>query len=263
MRNVHDWTRHLRIRADAPPPTARQVLRVTGSVSPFGSMEAALARQMLDAGLPLQETDSGWQVAEPVEASLERIARWVCANLPGARWRDERLDVADASGRVLGTVERSAVRPLGIATHAVHLVGTTANGRVWVQQRAADKAVDPGRWDTLMGGLIAAGESVATALERETWEEAGLRIEPLADVREFARFTVRRPVADGYMVEHIHCYQAGVPDGFEPVNQDGEVQRFEALDRAALVERLEADVFTLEAALVLLRWLERDTDLGS
>ena len=41
-------------------------------------------------------------------------------------WRDEQLAVTDAQGRTLGTVERAVVRPLGITTFAVHLVGRVA-----------------------------------------------------------------------------------------------------------------------------------------
>ena len=31
------------------------------------------------------------------------------------------------------------------------------------------------------------------------------------------------------MIEHIEIFEAVVPDGLEPVNRDGEVDRFEAL----------------------------------
>ena len=41
-------------------------------------------------------------------------------------------------------VERGVVRVLGITTYAVHLVGSRRDGAVWVQQRAFDKATDPG-----------------------------------------------------------------------------------------------------------------------
>jgi len=47
-----------------------------------------------------------------------------------------------------------------------------------------------------------------------------------------------------------------------PVNRDGEVARFECLGTAALVERLRADAFTLEAALILAGALERAGALG-
>ena len=97
---------------------------------------------------------------------------------------------------------------LGIATHAVHLIARAENGSVWVQQRAFDKDTDPLRWDTTTGGLVAAGESIAQTLARETWEEAGLRVAELQNVTAIGRFTVRRPVPGGYMVEHIDMFEA-------------------------------------------------------
>jgi hypothetical protein len=62
-------------------------------------------------------------------------------------WRDEQLR-GRHPGQRLGTVERGAVRVLGLATQAVHLVGVAPDGRHWVQQRALDKPNDPGLWDT-------------------------------------------------------------------------------------------------------------------
>ena len=147
------------------------------------------------------------------------------------------------------------MRPLGIATRAVHLIGRTSDGSVWVQQRAFDKATDPGLWDTLMGGLRSADESWAQTLERETWEEAGLRIVDLLDLRTVGHIVIRRPVVDGYLIEHIRVSVATVPEGLTPTNLDGEVARFERLDRAAVIARLHADAFTLEAAMILARWL--------
>ena len=250
------WAARLRVRALAEPLHPRAGLSAGGSHTPFGSIEPALAQRMADAGLPVRRIDAGWEVDAPLDSALDRIARWLSDTVPAQRWRGEQLPVLDDSGVLLGAIERSVVRTLGIATHAVHLVGATADGRVWAQQRALDKAVDPGRWDTLMGGLMAAGETVATTLERETWEEAGLHLAQLDRLAGFGRLTVRRPVADGYMVEHIHCFAARLPDGIEPVNRDGEVLRFEALDRRSLDARLRDDAFTIEAALVLLKWAE-------
>ena len=246
----------MRERADRPPAAPRATLS-THDGSAIGSIEPALAQEIHAAGLPLARNAEGWRLDAPLDPALERIARWLSTHRLGGRWRGERLAVTDADGRVVGAIERAVVRPLGIATHAVHLVGHTNDGRVWIQQRALDKAVDPGLWDTLMGGLMAAGETVAQTLERETWEEAGLRIAQLSDVHEFARITVRRPLEAGsYMVEHMHCFAARVPAGLVPVNQDGEVQRFEAQTRDELRRRLHADAFTVEAALELLGWVE-------
>ncbi|MES2100742.1 MAG: NUDIX domain-containing protein [Pseudomonadota bacterium] len=247
----------LKARADAPPARPRDALWL--AAAQIGSIEPALAIAMQAATLPIVADAAGWRIAaEPdADAALARIARWLQREGLGSTWRDELLVVTDTAGTARARIERAAVRPLGIATRAVHLVGLAPGGGVWVQQRAFDKATDPGLWDTLMGGLQAAGESDAQTLERETWEEAGLRVADLCDLRSVGRVVVRRPVTDGYMVEYIEVVVAIVPDGLTPTNQDGEVARFECLARPALRARIERGEFTLEAALILAEVLVR------
>lgn len=250
MSAVPDWIASLQRRADEPPLRTRERLRIGASV--IGSIEPALGARMRGAGLALVRDDGTWHLQGEPDAALERIARWLDVEGLGGRWRDEALAVTDAGGRRIAAIERAAVRPLGIATQAVHLVGHVSGSRMWVQQRAFDKATDPGMWDTLAGGLVAAGETVASALERETWEEAGLRLDALHGVREIGRVCVRRPVPQGYMVEWVEMFEATVPAGLEPANRDGEVAAFACLDRAGIESHLRGGAFTLEAALVLL-----------
>jgi 8-oxo-dGTP pyrophosphatase MutT (NUDIX family) len=234
----------------------------------IGSVESDFLRQIdwqrID-GLPapLQEEvlagEPVWRVLGEASASLQRIALALHAAGSGRvvqHWRDEQLAVCNAQGEQLATVERGVVRPLGIATQAVHLVGSAPDGCVWVQQRSLSKANEPGLWDTLMGGMVSAQDSVESALARETWEEAGMRLEQLADLRRGGEVVLRKPSADGadagYVVERVDWYRCTVPDGVQPLNQDGEVAQFELLDRSELARRLQRDEFTTEAALVLL-----------
>lgn len=254
MSGVPDWLSRARADADRPPARERLPLHIDGVVC--GSVEPALGDRLVDAKQPLRRDGRGWHIEGEADASLAAVASWLrSAGLAGA-WRDELLVVETGPGRVDAAIERAAVRPLGITTFAVHLVGATRDSRVWVQRRAFDKAIDPGLLDTLMGGQVAAGETAATALERETMEEAGLAIDDLDDVRATGRVTVRRPVDEGYMVEHIDVFIATVPDGNEPRNLDGEVAGFECLDLAALEGALANGEFTLEATLILGAWLE-------
>jgi 8-oxo-dGTP pyrophosphatase MutT (NUDIX family) len=188
---------------------------------------------------------------------LPAVARWLHAEGIAPHWRDELLAVTDVDGRALGAIERGVVRILGLSTAAVHLVGSDAAGRTWVQLRAATKSTDPGLWDTLMGGQVAAGESIAETLARETLEEAGLAIADLHRLERGDPIVLRRPVREGYMVERIEVFRALVPAAVVPINRDGEVERFEYLDDAGLVERLAGGGFTLEATLILGAELER------
>jgi len=256
-RTPADWRAAARAAADVPPALPRARLWLDGHV--IGSIEPALALRLVDAQLPIASADDavGWRIDGPADAALAAIARWLHDHGLSAPWRDERLAVAADDGRALAAVERAVARVLGITTRAVHLAGFAPDGRVWVQQRAFDKAVDPGRWDTLVGGQVSAGESVEETLERETEEEAGLAIADLIDLRHRDRITVRRPVAEGYVVEHIEVFEATVPDELAPNNRDGEVERFDCLETAKLQDELAAGAFTLEATLILDRSLAR------
>jgi 8-oxo-dGTP pyrophosphatase MutT (NUDIX family) len=247
------WRARARAAAALAPLSPREALHLdaaAGAVA-VGSIEPALGERLRAAGLPIRRIAEGWKVDAPGVASLAAIAVWLRAAGLAGRWRDELLAVVDAEERPIAAVERSAVRVLGLVTFAVHLVGFAADGRIWVQQRAFDKATDPGLWDTLMGGQVGAGETVETALVRETAEEAGLDVATLLDLKRGDRLTIRRPVDRGYMVEHLDVYRARLPAGVVPRNRDGEVERFECLDAGELEQRLARGDFTLEASLIL------------
>jgi 8-oxo-dGTP pyrophosphatase MutT (NUDIX family) len=257
-----DWLRAARARGDCEPIVPRLPLSLaaatpTASAHRIGSVEAAVAERMLAARLPIAVHAAGYCIAAPAAKSLAAVARWLHAEKIAAHWRDELLGVVDDEGRTVGAIERGVVRVLGVATEAVHLVGVDARGATWVQKRAMTKATDPGLWDTTMGGQVAAGERVGTTLMRETMEEAGIEVAALADLVHAPPILIRRPVREGYMVERIEVFRGVVADGIEPVNRDGEVERFERLDDAALIERLACGEFTLEATLILGAELER------
>jgi len=257
-----DWLRAARERADAAPLAPRVPLSLAGAAPTapthrIGSIEPAVAERMRAARLPIAAHAAGFCIAAPAAKSLVAIARWLHAETIAAHWRDELLAIVDDEGRTVGAIERGVVRVLGIATEAVHLVGIDARGATWVQKRAMSKSTDPGLWDTTMGGQVAAGERVGTTLMRETMEEAGIEVAALSDLVHAPPILIQRPVREGYMVERIEIFRGVVPDGVEPVNRDGEVERFERLEDRALGARLAAGEFTLEATLILGAELER------
>ena len=105
----------------------------------------------------------------------------------------------------------------------------------------------------LFRSMVSAMDTVETALERETWEEAGLHIADLQDLRCGGRQSNCRPSSDGaagYMQEYIEWYVCTVPDGLAPENQDGEVAQFVLMDKAQLLAAIKRGEFTLEAALI-------------
>lgn len=254
------WVAAARAQAHRPPRAARLPLlvegRVVGSVEP-ALLEAIASQRLLDGRCGLSKDEHAWRLGTPGGATqaLNALAHALREAGRCGPWRNEQLAVCDAQGERIGTIERGAVRPLGLATQAVHLVGSAPDGRMWVQQRAFDKPNNPGQWDTLMGGMVSAADSLHEALARETWEEAGLRVDALQGVAHGGHVDFAQPSDEadgcGYMVERIDWFRATVPEGVVPLNQDGEVACFELLARDALLERLARGAFTLEASLIL------------
>ncbi len=251
---VAGWLARLQSRAAQPPlrprvPLACEAGRV-GSVEP----ELLAPLQLPCLQRAQVEGQTGWRLTGEPTGSLRALALALRDAGQVRAWRDELLAVRDASGRVVGEVERGVTRLLGIATEAVHLLGLSPDGRHWVQQRALTKPDDPGLWDTLVGGMVPAGESLDTALARECAEEAGLALEQLAGLRPGGWVATRRPTPGtpgGYTVERIAWYVAQVPTGVEPSNQDGEVAQFRLMPVDEVRAQLAMDGFTLDAALML------------
>ncbi|MBY0409135.1 MAG: NUDIX domain-containing protein [Burkholderiaceae bacterium] len=271
--SFEQWLVGARQLAHQPARSPRQPLRVAGQVVGSvaeGFLSKISLRRLLDKRYKLSSSEhcgaSAWSLDLPSEAAgdadihpttdaLNTLAAALRdAGLCGP-WRDEQLAVTNPAGEVIGTVERGAVRVLGVATRAVHLVGLAPDGRMWVQKRSMTKPNNPGLWDTLMGGMVSAADSLPQALARETWEEAGLHVDALADVAYGGHVLFSRPSREGcgagFMVERIDWFRAQVPQGMQPENQDGEVEYFELLPLDAVRQRVAQGQFTLEAGLVI------------
>lgn len=169
-------------------------------------------------------------------------------------WRNEQFTVRH-NGEALFDLERAAFRPLGFYSHAVHINGlcrSEEGWRFWIAKRSPYKAVDPGKLDNMVGGGIAAGESVAEAVCREGWEEAGLAEAWLGSLVCRARLMSLRPVSRGLHRECLHVFHAVLPEDVAPENQDGEVAAFERMDVLALAEKMCAGDMMNDALLATL-----------
>ncbi len=89
---------------------------------------------------------------------------------------EEQLPVVDESGKVLGQAARSVCHNGSKILHpVVHLHVINKSGAIFLQKRPMNKLIQPGKWDTAVGGHIAFGEDLQSSLKREAWEEIGLK----------------------------------------------------------------------------------------
>jgi isopentenyldiphosphate isomerase len=89
---------------------------------------------------------------------------------------DEIFPLVDESGQVIGSATRRECHNGSKLLHpVVHLHVFDRQGNWLLQKRSGVKDIQPGRWDTSVGGHVDVGETIEQALRREAREELGIR----------------------------------------------------------------------------------------
>lgn len=164
-----------------------------------------------------------------------------------AKYKDsEWVPLVTENGEVTGGAPRQLVHNGSHWLHAVvHLHIISSDHRLLLQLRPKSKKIQPGRWDTAVGGHIVLGEKIADALRRETSEEVGLTN---FEARLSRHYIWHSDVEDEYVI----VFKANSDGPFSP-SVPGEVDelRFwtaEELDKAmgtgALTPNLENELRT-------------------
>lgn len=89
--------------------------------------------------------------------------------------QDELLPLVDENGNITGAATRGECHNGSRMMHpVVHLHVFNSKGELYLQKRPEWKDIQPGKWDTAVGGHIDLGEHVEQALFREAGEELGI-----------------------------------------------------------------------------------------
>ncbi|MBQ7941168.1 MAG: NUDIX domain-containing protein [Muribaculaceae bacterium] len=97
---------------------------------------------------------------------------------------EEIFPIVDEQGTVIGSATRKECHSGSKLLHPVihlHIINNTIDA-LYLQKRSTKKDIQPGKWDTAVGGHIDYGEDTITALRREIKEELGLTEEDLPDL---------------------------------------------------------------------------------
>lgn len=87
----------------------------------------------------------------------------------------EIFPIVDPEGNVIGKATRKECHSGSKLLHpVVHLHVFNKQGKLFLQRRALTKYIQPGKWDTAVGGHRDYGETVEQALAREAREEIGI-----------------------------------------------------------------------------------------
>lgn len=87
----------------------------------------------------------------------------------------EMFPLVDEQGNITGAATRGECHDGSKKLHpVVHLHVFNSKGGLYLQKRPLWKDIQPGKWDTSVGGHVDLGESVEMALRREVNEELGI-----------------------------------------------------------------------------------------
>ena len=88
---------------------------------------------------------------------------------------EELFPIVDEDGHVIGSASRGECHNGSRLLHpVVHLHVFNSNGELYLQRRPEWKDIQPGKWDTAVGGHVDFGETPEEALAREVREELGI-----------------------------------------------------------------------------------------
>ncbi len=114
--------------------------------------------------------------------------------------KEEWFPVVDEAGNVVDKATRRECHSGSMLLHpVVHLHVFDTQGRLYLQRRSMNKEIQPGKWDTAVGGHVDYGESIDEALHREVREELGITLfEPIHNFTYHFQSRIERELVYSY-----------------------------------------------------------------
>ena len=163
---------------------------------------------------------------------------------------EEIFPIVNTEGEVVGSATREECHAGTFLLHpVVHLHIFNSAGELYLQKRVMTKKIQPGKWDTAVGGHIDYGEKIEDALLRETREELG--------VRDFTpEFLMRYEFRSQVEAELVYIYKCVYDGDFNLDPSEVDEGRFWSLDE--IKKSIGKGLFTpnFESEIERLGWLK-------
>ncbi|MBQ8722085.1 MAG: NUDIX domain-containing protein [Paludibacteraceae bacterium] len=163
---------------------------------------------------------------------------------------EEIFPIVNTEGEVVGSATREECHAGTFFLHpVVHLHIFNSAGELYLQKRVMTKKIQPGKWDTAVGGHVDYGERIEDALLRETHEELG--------VRDFTPdFLMRYEFRSQVEAELVYIYKCVYDGDFNLDPSEVDEGRFWSLDE--IKKSIGKGLFTpnFESEIERLGWLK-------
>jgi len=172
----------------------------------------------------------------------------LCIRIDYMRYKDaEWVPLVDESGNVIGQCPRPLVHNGSLWLHPVVHLHVINDGKLLLQLRPQSKKIQPGKWDTAVGGHIDAGETLEVALKREVWEEIGLG---QFNAKLMTRYVWECPVEHEYVFSFVT--KSSGPFATKNI---GEVDELRFWSSKELSDSIGKGVFTPNLEKELVDWI--------
>ena len=162
---------------------------------------------------------------------------------------DEIFPIVNPEGQVIGSATRTECHAQTFLLHpVVHLHIFNSAGELYLQKRVMTKKIQPGKWDTAVGGHVDYGENIHQALLRETREELG--------VTDFnPEFIMKYNFRSTIEAELVYIYRCTYNGTFNPDTSEVDEGRFWTLNE--IKNNIGKGIFTpnFESEIEKLGWL--------
>ena len=217
-----------------------------------------------DAEVRLRDSVQGFEQRSEIIAGV--IHSLIDQGLIGYDLREPYPVTTGDRERPLFLMDRGAVVHFGIRAFGQHLNGyvrRTDGLYMWIGRRASDRRIAPGKLDNLVAGGLPHGIGLMDNLAKECEEEAGITAELARQAVQAGSISYLAESGHGLKPDVMYCYDLELPEGFEPVCNDGEVESFDLMpiEEVAAIVR-DSDDFKANCSLVIIDFLIRHGLLG-
>ena len=149
---------------------------------------------------------------------------------------EEWFPLVDEAGNIIGRATRRECHNGSKRLHpVVHLHIYNKEGDLLLQRRSQTKDIQPGKWDTAVGGHVDYGESIEEALRREAREELGIKS---FEAEVMARYVFESDIEK----ELVHTYRTIYEGPFTLNKEELDDARFWRIDE--IESQLGKGIFT-------------------